>query len=413
MSDPRSVILVTVDSIRADHCGFMGYDRNTTPTLDRVAREGLVFENAIATASATHDSATTFLAGDDPINRPGYEGSSNEEMREHIRRHMAARHTLPERFAERGYETAAFTANPWASRYFGFDAGFDHFEDFMDTDTSSGFIADGQQRHQALSLVVQAINWWQGQNMFMSWEGFYDDIVDWVTAANDPYFLWIFLVDVHLPYLPGPGYRTRSRARTYPANLWAYTGGGTKFENWFRDDLIRAYDDSIRYTDEFVHRLLTDVDEDEPLLVVHGDHGEEFGEHGRYGHGIHLYEELVHVPLVVANGTTDAVERPFSLRRLPELALNLSVDGSYDDLVEPYVISQNRDPRVAVRGSDWKYIWHPAGDELYDPADEHTDLGDDELRELGAGIVEAWRESRAERERIVRGVQDLAEREHI
>ncbi|WP_135855380.1 sulfatase [Halorussus salinus] len=409
MSDERNVVLLTIDSIRADHCGFAGGDGNLTTHMDRLADEGLTFENAVAPAPATHGSATTFLTGEFPIEREGAKGSDRASMKAHIRDHLSARDTVAQQFSRMGYETAAFTANPWTSRYFGFDEGFDHFEDFMDDDASESFLKDGEQTNALSSLAVKAMNWWQGQDMFMSWEAFYDDIVSWTESADEPYFCWVFLVDVHLPYLPPRGYRSRSRLASYPANLALFADrDGDGLTPKFHDVLTDTYEDTIRYTDEFVGRAERDL-ADDPLLVIHGDHGEAFGDHGMYGHGRDLYEELTDVPLVVANGPEGTVEKPFSLRNLPDLLGSLARGEEYDDALDTHVFSHNRMPTVAVRGEGWKYIWYPHTDELYDlDTGETSECRNDDLRELGARLVEDWREAHAERERIASAADSIA-----
>ncbi|UPV76787.1 sulfatase (plasmid) [Halorussus limi] len=410
MSDQQSVVLLTIDSVRADHCGFAGHDGNLTPNLDRLAADGLVFENAVAPAPATHGSATTFLTGEFPVEREGATGSDRASMKAHIRDHLSARDTVARRFSRMGYETAAFTANPWTSRYFGFDKGFDHFEDFMDDDASEGLLKGGEQTNPVSSLAVKAINWWQGQDMFMSWEAFYDDIVAWTESADDPYFLWVFLVDAHLPYLPPKDYRSRSRLATYPANLSLFADrNGDGLTPRFHDVLTDAYEDTIRYTDEFVGRAAREL-ADDPMLVVHGDHGEAFGDHGMYGHGRDLYEELVDVPLVVAGGPEGRVEKPFSLRNLPDLLPSLARGDEYEDALDTHVFSHNRMPTVAVRGENWKYVWRPGDDELYDlERGETTECDDPDLRELGSELVADWREARAERERIASAARAVAD----
>lgn len=408
MAEQRDVILVTVDSLRADHCGFMGYEEDVTPTLDSVATEGLVFENAVSPAGTTSGSVPAFFTGEHPIDREWF--STDTDKRTWIREHLAARDTLPERMARRGYDTAAFTANPWTSRYFGFDRGFDQFEDFMDEDVASGFVEKGlKRRSTAFSLLSQMLNWWQGQDMFMAWEAFYDDVVAWLERAESPYFLWLFLVDVHMPYLPGDGYRSQSRLSTYPANVGLFTGRSPEVGSRLHETLVQAYDDTIRYTDAFVEQLFDDLGDEDPLTVFHADHGEEFGEHGTYGHGINMYEEDVHVPLVVANGPTDRVEEPFSLLDLPDLVTSLSEGGEYDHLTAPYVTCRNYDPTLAVRGRDWKYVWRPDSEALYELVDgEERPLQDRALADLGRDLVRQWLDGDREKVRIGEAAADVA-----
>lgn len=357
MAEQRDVVLITVDSWRADHCGFTGYGEDVTPTLDDLAADGLVFENAIAPAPETNGSVTAMFTGQ--YTNPAME-SDGSDYTERTRHHMRARRTLPQRFRDRGYETAAFTANPWTSRFFNFDRDFDHFEDFMDENLSSGLVEQGaQERGFVGDVTAQLLNWYQGQDMFMSWESFYDDIREWLEDAESPYFLWLFLVDVHMPYFPPKGYRSRSRLLTYPANISLFAGQyDLPFESLFHDVLVDTYDDSIRYTDEFLRRFTEDL-ADDPLLAITGDHGEAFGENGVYGHGPGVSEEMLHVPFVVANGPTGTVDRPFSLLRLPELLPALAAGEDYEDLLESTVWARNYDPAAVVRGRRWRYEWRP------------------------------------------------------
>ncbi|GGN98138.1 sulfatase-like hydrolase/transferase [Haloarcula pellucida] len=411
MPDDQSVVLVTIDSFRTDYCGVAAGDTDTMPTLAAHAEDGLVFENAVAPGAATFASATSFLTGTDPVERPDAAGATREDMKAHVREHMAARRSVAEEFSERGYETAAFTANPWTSRYFGFDEGFDRFEDFMENDASSDLLEGGEQESTIGTLAMNAANWWQGQDMFMSWEALADEITEWTAQADDPYFLWVFLVDSHLPYLPPKEYRTQSRLKTYPANMGLFLSRDLPFESILHDVLTTAYENSLAYTDEFLSFLTDEVGED-PLFVVHGDHGEAFGEHGMYGHGRQLYEHLVNVPLVVCNGPSGRVEEPFSLSRLPALLHGLaSGDESVPErLTEPYVYSSTRMPNVAVRGKDWKYIWSPDDRELYDLTDgEDAEVDDEDLRAVGQDLVDFWLGSQSEKERVVAAAAELAE----
>jgi len=308
------------------------------------------------------------------------------------------------------YETAAFTANPWTWRYFGFDAGFDRFEDFMGAAATRGFHEGGDHDGTLRRLATNALDWWQGQDMFMSWETFADEVIAWTHTAEEPYLCWIFLVDAHLPYLPPKGYPTRSWLTTYPANLGLFLDRDLPLSSLFDDVLTEAYQNMLTYIDAFVGRLADELDEG-PITVVHGDHGEAFGEQGMYGHGTQLYDELVTVPLVVSNGPTGRVEEPFSLRRLPDLLRGLA-DGDervHERLTEPCVFASTRMPNVAVRGRDWRYIWSPAERELYNlEAGEDEQLDDEALRAVGGDLVEWWQRSQTEKEWIVDAAQELA-----
>ncbi|MFC7045387.1 sulfatase-like hydrolase/transferase [Halobacteriaceae archaeon GCM10025711] len=244
--------------------------------------------------------------------------------------------------------------------------------------------------------------------MFMSWEAFYDDVIDYQRNAESPSFIWVFLVDAHMPFLPGDGYRTQSRLLTYLANLWLYAGNQDVLEGRMRSVLTEAYANTVRYVDAFLDRLTSEMAGD-PLVVVHGDHGEEFGEHGNYGHGPHLYDENLRVPLVVGNGPAETVSEPFSLRDLPDLVVDLATGEGFDGLTSPYATAKNNDPKRAVRGRDWSYLWSTDGDELYRVDDgTQTELDDPELRDVGRSIVRQWNEHERECDRVDEAARAVA-----
>ncbi|MFO7899763.1 MAG: sulfatase-like hydrolase/transferase, partial [Planctomycetota bacterium] len=316
-----------------------------------------------------------------------------------------------------GYETAAFTANPWTSRFYGYDRDFDSFEDFMAGDLSSRFIAEGKPRGP-IAPIVQLLNWWQGQDMFMSWEAFYDDVLAWLADADRPYFLWLFLVDVHTPYLPPAEHLSRSRAVTYLANLALFFGGTfLPLRSVLHGPLVDAYEDTIRHVDRFVDRLTTDLEAlgEEPLVVLTADHGEAFGEEpvfgetDVYGHGNGVAEHQLHVPLVVLNGPSGSVRRPFPVRRLPALLTTLATGGDLESLLEPVAWARTYDPAVLVRGADWRYAWSPTDERVtVRSGDGWTEVDHPELAFVGRRLVDRALEGERERRRIRDATADVA-----
>jgi arylsulfatase A-like enzyme len=401
MTTPRDVVLVTIDSLRADRCGFLGSTAGLTPTMDRLAGDGLLFENAISPAGSTRGSSTSFLTGQYPIDRP-----TATTRTDTIRQHVRTRETLAERFSRMGYQTAAFTANPWTSRFFDFDAGFDHFQDFIDDELAEEAVETGARAGGMSELVSQLRNWWEGQDMFLTWESFYDEIRSWLGTVERPYFLWIFLVDVHMPYLPPRAYQSQSTLAAYAANTWLFADQPSLpvADSWLHDRLVTAYDDTVRYTDAFVEQLLTDLGDD-PLVCVHADHGELLGEGGAYGHG-DLHEHVVHVPLFVANHPPRRISRPFSLRGLPDLLTDLAT-GRPVAVDDPVVTARNNGGMRIVRGESWRYVKTSAGDELQSVADQRP-IRDDELLELGRLVTDYVVEAEQEKRRLTQAAVAVA-----
>jgi arylsulfatase len=373
----RNVLLVTFDSLRADHCGHWGYDRETTPTLDRLARDGISFESAIAPGPNTFESMPVIMTGEypAPISDADF-GDGFDARRSRISRHMDARMPLAERFRKRGYSTAAFTPNPFTSKKFGFDKGFDDFEDFIESEDDrfdSGLVSNSY-------LLNVLYNWKRGEREFRPWESFYDQIMSWIESTSEPYFVWILLMDTHNPFLiPSSHHKFSSKAWELLAN-WRKVWRDTPVEQFIdlETRLVDLYDDSIRYTDAFLDRLTDDVDSG-TTLAVHADHGEAFGEHGVYGHLAphYLYEENVHVPMVLSNvDSSTTVSEPFSLRHVPELLLTAAdsdadLGAFLDDHRDQTTVSRTRvGGRVAVRSDTEKLIIDGSETRLFDLASD-------------------------------------------
>ena len=242
------VILITLDTIRADRMGFLGSTRGLTPNLDALARTATVFMRAYAQAPITTVSHATILTGTYPL----FHGV--DDFGAPLR---ASVPYLPDLFRRHGYRTAAFVGSlvldPRAGTAPGFDRGFDTF------DAGFRLRRPGEDRYQTIErrgdgVVTRALGWLQQQ--------------------REPFFLWVHLYDPHDPYDPPAD--LKSRFATAP------------------------YDGEIASVDRQVARLLAAPGvANEALVVVAADHGEALGDHGEATHGVFLYDETLHVPLVV------------------------------------------------------------------------------------------------------------------
>jgi arylsulfatase len=244
------VVIYLIDTLRADHIGAYGYPKETTPVLDAFAKEAAVFERAYAQASWTRASVGTLLTG-------LYPSRHGAVRREH--RLSAEVATLPGLLREAGFTTAGFTSNPNLLPLFGFDRGFDTFRDV----NSGSMSTRAENVHSAVFEYLD-------------------------TAPEAPLFLYIHTLDPHHPYDPPPPFDTRFVASEDSTAL---------------EMTIARYDGEIAYNDrEFgtlLERLRIEGIYDETYLVVLSDHGEEFMEHGRSGHGMTLFQEQLHVPLMI------------------------------------------------------------------------------------------------------------------
>ncbi|MEF8814320.1 MAG: sulfatase-like hydrolase/transferase, partial [Halovenus sp.] len=388
-------------SLRADHCGFMGYGKETTPTLDGMARDGLSFEAAVAPGPSTYESMPAIVTGEHMCSYPVGDGSDDVyDSRGDLIGLNTRRETIAEWFARQGYDTAAFTTNPYTGSHTHFSRGFDHYEDFM---------GDGEgpwMRKAAevpvLSELKHLVTLVRGDRASKPWQDYYEDIVAWVEDAAEPYFLWVFLLDPHTPYLSPGTYRDGSSVEMYYRNwkLWARKKWGIDLP-LDRHSLRDLYDATVRSSDAFLDSLQADLPGD-PVIAVHSDHGEAFGEHGAFGHHGQVYEENLHVPFVVWNaGRTATVDRPVSLTSLATV-----LRGAARETVKlpspDHVLARTLGPRrIAVRDDDWKYI------ATTDP--EAGRVTEEELYDLESDPGE--RENRAGKEaERVEGYRQLVER---
>ena len=251
LAEAPNIILVTIDTTRADRMGFLGSKRGLTPNLDRVARQGVVFEKAYSQAPLTPVSHATIFTGTYP---------QFHTVTDFGHPLPGLLPSVPEILQKSGYHTAAFVGSlildPKANMAPGFDRGFD----FFDAGFHQKRAADEDRYHnierRAGNVVNRAIAWLNKNR-------------------KPPFFIWVHLYDPHAPYDP-------------PA----------PFDKRFKD----PYDGEIAYSDASLGRLFTYLRQrglyDRALIAVLSDHGESLGAHGESMHGIFLYDETIRVPLL-------------------------------------------------------------------------------------------------------------------
>jgi arylsulfatase len=280
----KNIILLTIDALRADHVSWHGYDRDTTPFLDEFSDRSTVFKAAYSASSHTREALPALLTGRYPA----------EAVRDGFTR---GAETIPMLLPDE-YATAAFHSNPYVSRAYGYDEGFDTFYDDLHL---------GQNK---LLALVQ-----RGLDKFVLNRGEYharaEEInrrsLSWVSSLSDsePFFLWNHYMDVHGPYNPPEGYAEWSEnvSNAEAQQLYDSLSGDELPSD---DDVELAknlYDGEIRYVvakiGEFLDELETMGVLADTLLIITSDHGDLFGEYGQFAHPRYVYPELTHVPLVV------------------------------------------------------------------------------------------------------------------
>jgi len=364
--NPRNIVMVTADSLRADYCHTTVGGYETTPNLDRLADNAVTFDNAISPGPRTASSIPEIITGE-PI--PHTDPIEKADRIPAIQYMLKENESLPERLGESGYTTIAVTANPWTTVKTDFGDVFDViYEEGEYRKPKIRKLLPSSTARKAVDLIYQ---YRKNMHWFIQWPDFYDDIIDAVEQVDEPYFLWVFLLDTHNPYIvPRQDRRESSTLGMYYSQLRSnrihtndddQTSVKSKMSAGTESMLKEGYRDCVRSVDRFVDTLLTDLVSDDPVLIFNSDHGEAFDEHGTYGHQSVVYEENIHVPFIVYNsGDTGSVQAPVSLRRLPDMICEFVRNGvsfSDDRWDSDYVVSRAQlSGMTAVRGTDWKYL---------------------------------------------------------
>ena len=348
---PMNLVLITIDTVRADHCGFQGYDRNTTPNLDAFAQQSAVFERAYAPSNMTPISIPAMLSG----------RYTSELFRDdgHFIRFDDNNRFLAEMLVEAGYQTRGVLTH-W---YFekrkrsGLSQGFDHW-------------------------TVVGTRWGKAMEDVSTSELVSAEAVRQIDALEDkrPWFLWVHFLDPHKWYIDHPGFERR----------------------WGRKSRDR-YDHEIAFTDHHIGLVLNHLkkraDWDRTAVAVTSDHGEAFGEHKTHFHGFSMYEDQLRVPFIMRVpglapirikkrvGLIDLVPTLLELADRPVdpslRGLSLLPEMQGESVPQRLIYAERtRGPHSsglrALIDGDLKLVWRAAGNryELYDLEDDPDEVND-------------------------------------
>lgn len=422
MSD--NLILVTIDSLRADHCGYVsGDDRSLTPVLDGLAEEGVAYRNAIAPGPRTPSSLPPLFTGVFHQYRDWGTSGDWRRRRQRIGEHLTRHRTIAETLHDRGYNTAAYTMNPWTAADTNFDRGFDEFTGIYGEssfDFSSNPLLNLVDTAISRSGTEELFGWRDKRDWFSEWTAIFPDIDSLLGELDEPYFLWVFLLDCHQPYFAPRAFREEiTTPELYYSVLryWRGLRSKTEVPAHVGAMLRKAYRDSVRSVDAFLERLLEETRGD-PSIVVHADHGEAHGEHGTYGHESQLYDVNLRVPLVAHNvGDRSTVDEQISLRRLPDLLSDVATAERIDptDYTSDTVLSATEfADGLAVRSNEWKYFESSDGSRLYDLRDDPDEKSDcltdaPEVAAVFRDRLGSYRSHLVEQHRITRAVSEAVQ----
>ncbi len=329
---PLNLILVTIDTLRADHLGCYGYAKASTPNLDKLAQRGTLFENAVTHAPLTTPSHASMFTGNYPTVHKVRDTGGFVLQGQNT--------TLAEMLRQAGWETAAFVGASVLKKSFGFAQGFSIYDDQMPKPDRGAAVEFPERK--AAEVVDRALSWLGGR------------------PAGKPFFLWVHVFDPHSPYDP-------------PAPL-------------------RGYDGEVTYADQQLGRLFERAPENTVIAVL-SDHGESLGDHGEYTHGVFLYDSTLRIAFMLSGPGVPRKLRVKQQARTIDLAPTLlellgvkasqamqgtslapaftgkEVQGAESSYAETLFTKLNLGwaELRAVRTNRWKYIRAPKP-ELYDLA---------------------------------------------
>lgn len=350
-----NIIVYLLDALRADHLGVYGYQKPTSPNMDQLAKEGILFENAFAQAPYTLASVVSIFTS----KYPTFINQSGKLIGEYW--------TLAEVLKASGYQTLALSASPYVSKVYGTTQGFD---DYQNVTVTPNLNDSASKISKELFPVLKRFS-----------------------RSSDPFFMYIHSVNPHSPYRPPDPYFDAFRnpkqkpIDTSNENLADIRDGKVTAPTQFKDDIEAQYDGNILFGDSEIGNFMRMIRElglaENTVVIITSDHGEEFFDHGGILHGGQLFDEMIRAPLIVWSPTIFSQPKristnvelidlmptiiDFALIResyiVPEMqgrSLVSLIEGEtpQNDTVHSY------DPEInalAVRDSEWKYIYSPKG----------------------------------------------------
>jgi arylsulfatase A-like enzyme len=346
VSPPPNLILISLDTLRADHVGCYGYPRPTTPTIDGIAHEGVVFERTIANSPWTLPSHASMLTGLQP---------RHHGVRTHDSALPESIPTLASELAAHGYLTMAIVNNTYLGPRYGLDRGFERFK-YVPESIGEGRVRSGKQQ---VDLATEWVN----------------------EASGSPFFLFLHNYDIHSDYAPSPHFE-KEFAHPYAGAMTGTTRdllrvrkGEIQLSRSDLQHVVDLYDAGICEIDHELARFIGFLRQtgnlDRTILVITSDHGEEFLEHGGVLHGRTMHRELLDVPLIIRGPSVPEGQRVLDLVQT-------------SDIFPTVIELLGFDPVPSVDGTSLVDVWAgrrvgTPGRRAYAEADHNRDLGDDTL----------------------------------
>jgi arylsulfatase A-like enzyme len=403
MTKPN-ILLLTIDTLRADTLGYAGYPKPITPNIDRLAAQGIRFMQAITPGSWTQAAFPGIITSTYACMYGGCLGPLSPERPSPVK-------ILGD---EGGYETAAFSTSPLLSRTYGYDRKFQRFNDLNPGEKNPWLrgIKGGQfmlrqpVTHQFVKLLGQN---WRPPKLYATAAELNEVAMQWLGSVDEPFMAWMHYMDVHWPYhledeLTAP--KDVANAWQDLSHLHEVNWHGVPVSPEQKARYIRLYEEAIAYTDAQIGKLMDFLDEsglaENTIVILVSDHGEEFLERRHWGHvELNLYDEILKVPMLMRIpgvpgnqvigqqvSTMDIMPTILELAgcRIPEKVLGTSLTPLWSGNPEAYNVAvaigerwRDTSHMIAVRTEEYKYIWDDAQpdapmlfDLRTDPKEQHN-----------------------------------------
>lgn len=317
-TDMPNVLLIVLDTVRAQSCSLYGYNRLTTPFLEKFAKTGVRFDRAISTSPWTLPSHASMFTGRFPHELFSFRLQPLDDQYP----------TLAEVLANHGYQTSGFTANLGLTSYlYGLNRGFIHYEDFP---ISAGqIIHNSYIGREVIENNLTSIGYHQ-QLVRKHAPTVSHDFLKWLSRRDKkhPFFTFLNYFDAHEPYLPPEEYALRFATKKPRGHIGVDVSELSTQDIW---ELTSSYDGAISYVDNELELLFSELQQmgllENTIVILTSDHGEMFGEHGLMTHGNNLYLPVLHVPLLLSFPfgipSGKVVSELVSLRDIPSTVLDL------------------------------------------------------------------------------------------
>jgi arylsulfatase A-like enzyme len=376
MNEPN-VILITIDGLRRDHLHCYGYSRMTSPTIDKLASNGVIFRNAFSHGGGSPEAFPSLHAAVMPPTSSDQYG-----------RLFELNSTIAEMLRSKGYSTAAFVdSNAFLSKYFNYDKGFDYFYDGISDKNEStsrlNEIIDNSKLAKRVGIGSPEIELLMRKRPVTTADELNRKAISWLRAQKGrKFFTWIHYMDTHQPFLPSR--ENQKEIGVKPMNYYGMLflqrkakGGINRMNNAELQKFVNLYDALIRYDDAAVSGLLAELKAqgvlDNTLIIITADHGTNLGEEGLMRHGS-LYESVIRIPLIFKGPgiKSSSFDLPVTTIGVRDTIINLVNGSTQGDATTFAPLRQSIDSSggiistmvdiihnvrmISYRTNKWKYI---------------------------------------------------------